>query len=218
VVEPGLTDRAVPSTVVWDRDRDKALNDLCESWPARWWVGDDAAAHVGPPYPAVMATDAPVLTLTDGTLGTVTGRTRSAQRGALFNVIVVDGKAPDDGTAGPHSLKEITDPTHPLYAAGPYGRVTRFYASDLITTQGQADATAANMLQTFSTMGRAEQCTCVPDPSAELGDVAKLYTRDGDAFIGRINAIELPLTPDDAPMSVAMTMTPAAAPGFDRSI
>lgn len=209
VIDPGLTDRALPGTVVWEREREQALTDLCDAWPARWYVGDDGAAHAGPPYPPVSASTPPHIVLTDGTVGTVSSRQRQSERGALANVLVVDGKAGDDGTPGPHAEAAITSPDSPIRATGPYKRVVRFYASDLITTQAQADAAALAMLVTHATAGRAEGVAAVPDPSIQLGDVGRVFTRDGDAYTGRITALELPLTVDDAPMSATVAMLPA---------
>jgi Domain of unknown function (DUF5047) len=208
VIDPGLADRAIGTTTwVWDRDRDKALADLCAAWPARWYVGDDAAVHAAAPYPPI-AGQTPVLELTDGAAGTVVGRARAAQRGALYNTVVVDGKTPDSGAAGPHAVSQNTDPASPIRADGPYGKVVRFYASDLITTQPQAHTTADTMLQTWSVAGRVEQVTCVPDPSLQLGDIVRVYTSDGDAHTGRVTAMTVPLTPDDGAMSLTIGVEP----------
>jgi hypothetical protein len=208
VIDPGLANRTISASLLWERDRDKALTDLCDAWPARWYVGDDGAAHVAAPYAAVTSASTPDLTLTDGALGTVVARARSGERGALYNVSVVDGKTGDDGAAGPHAEASVTDPASPIRAAGPYGRVTRFYASDLIETTPQAQATADNRLITYATAGRSETVTAVPDPSVQLGDVVTVYTRDGDKFTGRVLTLDVPLTPDDAPMSIGIAVTP----------
>ncbi len=208
VVDPALPAGAVPPTAVWERDRDVALADLCRSWPARWYVGDDGAAHAAPPYGVIGSGTTPDVELTDGRNGTVVGRGRQAERGAMSNVMVVDGKTPDGGGAPPHAVREITDPASPIRAAGPYGRVARFHASDLITTQQQADDAAYAQLVGYASVGRSERVATVPDPSLQLGDVARVFTRDGDAYTGRISAMALPLTPGEAPMSVVISMIP----------
>ena len=209
VIPPGFPDRLLPATTVWDRERDTALADLCRSWPARWYVGDDGAAHVAAPYGPVTAATPPALVLTDGVDGTVVGRGREGQRGAMYNMVVVDGKAPDGGGPPPHAVAEITDPASPIRVAGPYGRLPRFHSSDLITTQAQADEAAAAQLVGYASVGRSERVEAVPDPAVELGDVARVYTRDGDAHTGRVTSLVLPLTPDDAPMVAAVSMLPA---------
>lgn len=208
VISPTLVDRPIVATTwVWDRDRDKALTDLCAAWPARWYVDDTGAAHVAPPYPDVTG-QTPVLELTDGAQGTIAGRDRQAQRGAIYNTVVVDGKTLDSGAAGPHAIAQITDAASPIRATGPYGRVVRFYASDLITTQPQAQTTADTLLQTWSVAGRVEQVTCVPDPSLELGDIVRVYTADGDSHIGRLTAMGVPLTVKSDTMSMTIGVEP----------
>lgn len=209
VVDPGLVDRAIGGSMVWDRDRDAALTTLCQAWPARWYVGDDGAAHVAPPYPAVTAATTPDVSISDGVAGTIVTRARRGDRGALYNVLVVDGHQPDSGAARPHAVAQITDPASPIRAAGPYGRVTRFYESDLITTQQQAVDAANAMLVTFASAGRVESATAVPDPSLQLGDVARIYTTDGRAFTGRITGLTVPLTVDDGAMAVTIGTMPA---------
>ncbi len=212
VFAPALADRAMSRTVVWETDRDKALTDLCDAWPARWGVDDDGAVRFDLPYGPVGATTVPDWSLTDGAAGTVVGRARHAQRGALFNRVAVNGKVPDAGGAAPYALAEVTDPGSPIRAGGPYGRVTRFFTSDMITTQAQANAVAADQLRQYATAGRQETVDAVPDPSLQLGDVGRVYTRDGDAWTGRTTGLTVPLTPEDAPMTVAVSVTPGEVP------
>jgi hypothetical protein len=206
-----LPDRSMSAnnTTVWERERDQALNELCAAWPARWYVDDTGTAVAAPVYPIVTDTTPPDMMITDGGEGIITARQRGQERGALFNVSVVDGKANDDGSPGPHAVRQITSPSSPIRVGGPYGRVPRFYASDLITTQGQANDVAAANLVTYATAGRSEPVSTVPDPCILLGDVARVFTQDGKAFTGRITAIGLPLTPDEAPMTITVAMLPA---------
>lgn len=207
-IPAGFPDPAVSQSIVFDRDRDKALADLCTAWPARWFVDDDGYATVAAPYGPVTPATGAVFTVTDGAAGTITGRARTAQRGALYNRIVVDGKVTDTGAAAPRAVADLTDPASPIRVGGPYGVVTRFYASDLITTQGQAQATADAMLVSYSTAGRVEKVTAVPDPAIELGDIGKIYTRDGDTYTGRVTALTLPLTIRDGPMALSVSVAP----------
>lgn len=209
-IPAGFPDRAITQSIVFERDRDKALDLLCQAWPARWYVDDLGRATVAAPYAAVTAASPVVFTITDGANGTVTGRARAAQRGALFNRVVVDGKIADNGAAAPRAIADLTDAASPIRVGGPYGVVTRFYASDMIVTQAQAQATADAMLVEYSTGGRVEKVTAVPDPALQLGDVGRVFTRDGDAFTGRVTTITLPLTAGDGPMAVALAVPPGA--------
>lgn len=208
VISAGLVDRAVPATLLWERERLDAIAHLCAAWPARWWIGDDGAAHADIPYPAVTAATPLDLTITDGVNGTIGKRARAGERGALYNTVVVDGLQPDDGSARPHAIAAVTDPASPIRANGPYGPVTRFYESDLIATQAQAQSTADTLLVTYASAGRSETATAVPDPAVQLGDVARLYTRDGQALTGRVTSLTMPLTVDQAPMQLTVGMLP----------
>lgn len=209
VVDAGLADRAIGSSPVWDRERDRAVSDLCDAWPARWGLGDDGNVHVRRPYGLVTASTTPDVELTDGGTGTITGRAREADRGALYNALVVTGRTPDDGSARPYAVASVDDPGSPIRVTGPYGRVPRFYASDLITTQAQAQATADAQLVTYTTAGRSEPLRAVPDPALELGDVVRISTRDGDRYTARVTALTLPLTAAQGAMQITAAMTPA---------
>lgn len=215
-----LPDRDMPdaATTVWDRDRDQALNELTAAWPARWYIDDDGTAVAAPPYDAV-SDDSPLdVQLTDGSLGTITARQRGSDRGALYNIAVVDGKTNDDGSPGPHAVAQVTSPASPIRVDGPYGRIPQFYSSDLIVTRDQAQATADTNLISYATAGRTEPVTIVPDPALELGDVCRVYTKDGFMCTGRIQKLTLPLTPGDAPMDVTVACLPAGVTTQDTTI
>src|SRR5262249_52974826 len=123
-----------------------------------------------------------------------------------------------DGSPGPHAVAQITSPASPIRVDGPYGRVPQFYSSDLITTQGQAEATAAANLVNYAMAGRSEPVAVVPDPALQLGDVAQLMTKDGCMCPGRISKLSLPLTPGDAPMDVTCACLPAGVIDEDTTM
>jgi Domain of unknown function (DUF5047) len=206
-IDPALADRPVPATVVWNRDRGRALTDLCDAWPARWRVDDTGTARAEPPYGPVSASTPPDLVVSDGADGVVVSRARSADRTALFNITVVDGKAGDAVTPTPHAVAEITGAGSPIRVTGPFGRRPQFYASDLITTQAEADSTAAALLVANASVGRSERVEILPDPSIELGDVLQVFTRDGDVYTARVATLQLPLTASGS-MSVGPSMLP----------
>lgn len=210
VVPSGFPDRVMGSTV-WERDRVDALDKLVTAWGGRWHSTDDGTVTVAEPYGTPTAANAD-LVLTDGNDGVIVERGRNAERGRLYNAMVVNGKTPTNGGTGPYALATITDALSPIRDGGPYGRVTRFYSSDLITTASQATATAKQMLRRFSSVGRAEQISMLPNPAIEIGDVAIVYTQDGDQFIGRVSALSLPLTASDGAMTLTVTTVPPDLP------
>jgi hypothetical protein len=198
-------DSAINTNTVWDRDRDADLDKLCAAWGARWVVNDAGAAAVLPAYTAVTAATTPDLEVVDQSGGTIVTRQRSGERGRIYNTVVVTGNASDslDGFT-PFAVALITDPASPIRPDGPYGSVPRFYSSDLITAETQASQTAKNMLVTYSTVGRSEDVTCVPNPALELGDVVRVTTA-GRSFTGRVTAITLPLTAEGGAMGLTVS-------------
>lgn len=212
VFDQTLTDRSIAPSLLFERERDQALTDIAAGWPARWLVGDDGLVHVLPPYAAVTPSSAPVVTLTDGAAGVVCERARSGERGRQYNGVVATGAAAATTGVTPSAIAKETDPASPIRWGGPYGRVPRFYSSDMLTTPAQCQAVADAQLVTYSGAGHAETVECIPDPSLELGDVARVFTADGDAYTGRITAIDLPLTVDGA-----AKVTVSTAPGSDAS-
>jgi hypothetical protein len=203
----GLEDGPVSPTMVWDRDRLAAINNICEAWPARWFVDDTGTIQLAPPYPDVPS-DAPAdVTLIDGNAGTVVHRARAAQRGAIFNTVVVTGRAGAGAT--PHAVASITDPASPIHPDGPYGAETRYLSSDLVTDQAQAELAAAALLAQSSTVGRTEIVTCIPDASVQLGDIRRVITADADPLTGRVTAGQLPLTAGQGdPMTLVISNAP----------
>jgi hypothetical protein len=213
VIDPGLANRGIlKSTVVYDGDRTKALETVMAAWPARWYVGDDGKAHAAAPYGPVDPAGAVTLTLTDGAAGTVISRARTAQRGAIFNFVMVRGKAMHAGGKQPWKFAYITDPDSPIYPLGPYGRVLRTFESDLIDNTIDAGAVADAQLIQYSSVGRSEKLACIPDASIELGDIARAFTLDGDTWVGRVGTIDLPLTASDGPMMIGLTNQPGVNP------
>jgi len=187
--DSGLTNRGTGDLLV-DRDRLGGLESLAASWPARMAVDDTGAIAFTPPYSPVTEATVPNVVFADGENGTVVDRQRSSGRDRLHNAVVVTGEA-TAAAAPPRAVAELT--TGPLAVTGPFGRSVRFFSSPLITTNSYAQDTANALLAQSSLLGRTETVYAVPDPSVQLGDVARVYTR-GDSVTGRVQSIVLPLT------------------------
>src|SRR5262249_51958106 len=91
------------------------------------------------------------------------------------NVIVARGE-PQDGTAPVQALALDTDPSYPTYAGTapgtrPYGRVTQFYSSPLLSTVAQAQSAANTILAGSVGAGATYTMTCPFDPTITSGDV-----------------------------------------------
>lgn len=194
IVSDALTNRPCPS-MSWGESRIDAVYEIADAWPARLREGPDGVLYVLPPVPAI--TERPETTLTDGDAGTVIGVTRQGSRAGIFNRIVARGQEQDD--AGQPRFQAIIDQTTgPLRTSGPYGIVTRFFSSPLITSKQAALNSATTMLATSVRQKTTVPVTHTPNPTLTLDTPVELITAniDGAATItqwGIVTSTEIPL-------------------------
>lgn len=194
IVSDALTNRPCPS-MSWGESRIDAVYEIADAWPARLREGPDGVLYVLPPVPAI--TERPETTLTDGEAGTVIGVTRQSSRAGIFNRIVARGQEQDD--AGQPRFQAIIDQTTgPLRTSGPYGIVTRFFSSPLITSKQAALNSATTMLATSIRQKTTVPVTHTPNPTLTLDTPVELITAniDGAATItqwGIVTSTEIPL-------------------------
>ena len=194
IVSDALTNRPCPS-MSWGESRIDAAYEIADAWPARLREGPDGVLYVLPPVPAI--TERPETTLTDGEAGTVIGVTRQGSRAGIFNRIVARGQEQDD--AGQPRFQAIIDQTTgPLRTSGPYGIVTKFFSSPLITSKAAAFNSATTMLATSVRQKTTVPVTHAPNPTLTLDTPVELITAniDGAATItqwGIVTSTEVPL-------------------------
>ena len=194
IVSDALTNRPCPS-MSWGESRIDAIYEIADAWPARLREGPDGVLYVLPPVPAI--TERPETTLTDGDAGTVIGVTRQGSRAGIFNRIVARGQEQDD--AGQPRFQAIIDQTTgPLRTSGPYGIVTKFFSSPLITSKQAALNSATTMLATSVRQKTTVPVTHAPNPTLTLDTPVELITAniDGAATItqwGIVTSTEVPL-------------------------
>lgn len=194
IVSDALTNRPCPS-MSWGESRIDAAYEIADAWPARLREGPDGVLYVLPPVPAI--TERPETTLTDGDAGTVIGVTRQGSRAGIFNRIVARGQEQDD--AGQPRFQAIIDQTTgPLRTSGPYGIVTKFFSSPLITSKQAALNSATTMLATSVRQKTTVPVTHTPNPTLTLDTPVELITAniDGAATItqwGIVTSTEIPL-------------------------
>ena len=194
IVSDALTNRPCPS-MSWGESRIDAIYEIADAWPARLREGPDGVLYVLPPVPAI--TERPETTLADGEAGTVIGVTRQGSRAGIFNRIVARGQEQDD--AGQPRFQAIIDQTTgPLRTSGPYGIVTKFFSSPLITSKQSALNSATTMLATSVRQKTTVPVTHTPNPTLTLDTPVELITAniDGAATItqwGIVTSTEIPL-------------------------
>lgn len=204
-IDGGLTDRPCPQSFQWQQERIDALFDIADAWPARLRTDRWGTVNLLAPLPAVPD---PIWHLTDGEGGTLVSAPRSDTRDGLFNVVVVTSSATDTTAMSPiRAVAQVT--TGPLAVTDDgtgYGRVVKYFASPIIVTQGQAQATADTMRTEASRPAVTVTVHCVPDPRIGIDD-AIAVTRGADMFWGYVISCELPLTIDGGLMRIDVGIT-----------
>ena len=199
-VDASLVDRACPRSMEWSEDRLGALYEIADAWPARLRVDQWGQVALRPPLPEVPV---PVLTLTDGEGGTVVGAPISDTRERAYNRVVARATVTDDPKKPP--IQAVVDHlAGPMSTTGPYGVVTRFWSSPLITTVTQARASAASLLASSLRPSRIIPVEHAPDPRIDLDDPVAVVVDKGTAQErrdwGYVVGYDLPLTVEDGPM------------------
>lgn len=196
VLAPGMSDRACPSSMSWGESRIDALFEIADAWPARLREGRDGVLRYLPVPPAVSS--APSRVLTDGEGGTVVGVKSSGTRSKVYNRVVARGQGQDD--AGMPTFQAVADQmTGPYAASGPYGVVTKFFSSPLITSADGARATARTMLASSVRRATTLPVTMAPDPTIELDEAVAVISHAVDGIQveerwGRVSSVDIPLS------------------------
>lgn len=196
LIDRALTNRACPASMSWGESRIDALHELADAWPARVREGRDGIVRILPPLTAITTT--PERALTDGQAGTVVGVKRSATRDQIYNRVVARGQ--EQSSTGQPTFQAIADQrTGPMRVGGPYGAVTRFFSSPLITSRATAEATARSILATSVRAQSTIPIDHAPDPTIDLDEPVEVRTHDTanaahTLLWGRVTAMDWPLT------------------------
>lgn len=131
-----------------------------------------------PPLPT-----APVWTASRGEGGVLVSAGRSLSRTGVFNGVLATGEAMD--TEPPvRGLAVDNSPESPTYWSGPFGRVTREFASPLLTTESQCVLAASTILQRTTGLPYNVNLAAVPNPALEPDDPIAI------GFEGRPEVVE----------------------------
>lgn len=192
--------QTITTPATWDRERDEALDNLAGTIAAEWYAGPDGHFKINP-LPA-LGTGSAVWIVDAGDTGTLITRDTMLDRTGIYNAVVVNGEPPD-GTTPAYGIARDTNPASLVRWGGPFGKVPKFYSSQFITTNAQANQVALDMLADAIAGVQGVRVTCVPNPRLLGGQVVQVKSGmsgwDGLYFI---NAFTLPLMPEE-PMSMA---------------
>jgi hypothetical protein len=161
VVEAGVGDTAAAKTLVYDKERLEAGQDLLASVNARYRMGGDGECRVYPIAPG------PVVWRVQPMAGLVSV-SRGQDISGLYNYWVVEGKEASTGrpVAAVSSIE-----TGPLRVNGPHGRVPDFYSSEQITSVSEALAYANTLRdRQLNKLAVELKVETTPRPEIQAGD------------------------------------------------
>lgn len=185
-----VTDRAVNKTLIYDRERINAVEDLCTRITCGYRMNGDGQFEV---YPVTKQT--PVWTIQGGPEGVLVEVDRSQTIDRLYNVFVADGTATSNGQQVP--IRGITRiEGGPMRAGGPHGTNPVFYSSTMLTTQAQCNTYAATMRDTqINGLTTELKVTCLPNPALQEGDwvtvAAPVINNQIVPLVGKVKTMSL---------------------------
>ncbi len=193
------TSRTRLPPVVWERDRDKAVEDMGRS------IGAEALfdGHGHAVIRDVSTLAQPSKWLVDASAtGVLLGADRERNRQRTYNVVVVSSERTDGRPPFPPQVVADTDRKSPTYVGGPFGRVPYFYTSPLLTTAEQAQAAGRSILDRVRGLAAQLTLESVVNPSLDAGDVLDVLLPPERRGLARpverhiIDRLTVPLTPD----------------------
>ena len=154
--------------------------------------------------PKIDPKDMPVTwTFRAGVDATHLGLSKRWSRDRFYNHVLVTNDTSNTDVPLIRSEAMITDPTNPLRVSGPMGDRLYKYVSAMITTQAQADQTAATLLWEHALIEEEITLEHVPNPSLEVDDAVRIEdvtTRTNDTYA--IRSLDLPIAGGAATLNV----------------
>lgn len=209
--------QTITTPATWDRERGEALDHLAATINCEWWAGPDGSFHIEP-LPVLSEAD-PSWTLDGGETGVTISAVTQLDRAGVYNAVVVNGEPPD-GTVPVRSVVRDVNPNSVTRWGGPFGKVPRFFASQFIYTQAQADKVAADMLADAIAGTQSVNISATPNPRLDVGAVVDVVNSGMSGWDGFyfVKSFTLPLVADQAMSLVAnvsLMETPVAG-HFER--
>jgi hypothetical protein len=187
-----VTDTTVPR-LSWDDDRGKALDDLATALEGRWFAlgnGDFVVRQYAYTDPD------PVLWITDGPTGTLTGAETEVTADGAYNSVVVLAERLDGGD--PIRVVERNELTSSPYRyGGNFNKRVKKVRVQTALTFADAQRVARSQLAAASALTRQWQLTMSPDMTLEPADVIGVGWR-GVRDVQIIDSITYPLSPQNA--------------------
>lgn len=203
-VDAGVdTTSLVPSGLMWDVDRGKAVDDLAQSIGAEAFAIPDGSGFRVRNVPTLL--DTPSWTVNEGVNGTLVTAGRAVGRDGVYNVVITVVERAN-GDVPLRFVAEDTNVGSPTYVGGLFGRVPRFLRNPLVTNAEQGEVAGYALLARSIGATRTRNITCVPNPAAEAGDVITARVAGVDET-HIADTFTLPLHAEGAAMTVGTRST-----------
>lgn len=189
------TQMTAPSPIVLDSNSDpwQACQTIAQSAGMEVYFGATGRCKVAPPVD-IDHLPAPQWTYIEGPNCTMLDLQVVFSDDPGFNGVIVVGQSADSTVPAVRSVMWDSEPSSPTYYLGPYGKVPMFVNDSNITTQADADAAAAALLQ--QTLGFSAQLalTATVNPALDANDVIQVIReRSGIAGKYAVDTIAYPL-------------------------
>lgn len=208
---PGsVTDRSVPTNIVYEQSRLKAVRDLAAAVGCAVYADRDGDVAL-----RLVADQPTSWTIPAGPGGLLAEADYDLSADQVYNAVVASGEASTDKAPVRAVAIQHSGPTR---WDGPFGRRPYFFSSPLLTTKAQAEAAATSRLRTLRAQAdQVMRVVCVPNPALEVGDTVTLGTPMG-SISGRVVRIELPLLASGGPMQLAVQVPTAALWQLEQAV
>ena len=182
-------------SIIVEEKRYEALKDIADAiGKVVYWDGEGALRFESPPDPDDIAWD-----LRAGQAGVLVDARRGVTREGMYNGIVARGEGGD--TDDPVQGIAVDNGAHsPTRWGGPFGKVPRFYASPVLTTDAQAAQAARSLLRRYIGMPYNVRFGSVPNPALRPRQAVRIRFDDGTREVHLVEKLTVPLT-DDAAMT-----------------
>lgn len=183
------------AVATWDAQSDRwaAVTQIATAMQAEVFV-DALDRFVVVDIPNVLSASV-VWEIAEGEGGTLMSAARQMSRASVFNAVVASGENTSGNTAPVSATAKDTDPASPTRWGGPFGKVTKFYSSALLTSVLACQTAANSMLFDATAPNVQLTVTASPNPALEAGDCLRLnYSRHKELYLAQ--SLSVPLTPD----------------------
>lgn len=151
---------------------------------------------IAPPVD-IDALPAPVFDYVEGNECTMTELALSYSDEPGFNGVVVTGESPGDELPPVRGEAWDDSSTSATYRRGPYGEVPMFHTDQIVKTQADANAVAAQLLQGLLGFSSALSIKSMVNPSLEAGDVVEVVrARSNVDDLFTVDAFNVPMAKD----------------------